>query len=139
MTTDKTDNTEINTNDNLFLYKAESFAIRGAMFEVYNQIGCGFLENVYQECLVREFRIKNIPFLSQPKLSVSYKGELLDLSYQPDFICYDKIIIEIKAVKEITDDHRAQILNYLKASGMRLGLLINFGRSPRVIIERYIR
>jgi len=146
MTTDNTNNTDklvkerTNTldSDDEFLYKEESCAIRGVLFEVYNQIGCGFLEGVYQECLIHEFRLRKIPFLSQPKFQIFYKGDLLDCTYQPDFVCYEKIIIELKAVKELTAEHRAQTLNYLKASGLSLGLLINFGNSPRVNIERFI-
>lgn len=124
-------------NEN-FLYKSESYAIRGAIFEVYNELGAGFLEGVYQECLTREFRNKDIPFVSQPKLEISYKGDLIGLTYQPDFICFGKIILELKAVKEITDEHRSQTLNYLKASGFRLALLANFGSNPRATIERFI-
>ena len=139
MTTENTDSTERTMSNNLFLYKEESYAIRGAVFEVYNQIGCGFLENVYQECLIREFQLQEIPFQSQPNIRVSYKGEQLNLVFQPDFVCFEKIIVEIKAVKELSNDHKSQILNYLKASGYRLGLLINFGSSPRVTIERLIR
>ena len=125
--------------DKEFLFKAETYAIRGAIFEVYNELGSGFLEGVYQECLCREFKLRNIPFISQPKLEILYKGELLGLTYQPDFICYQKIILELKSVKEISDDHRSQTLNYLKASGFRLALLINFGSTSRVTIERFIR
>lgn len=83
-------------SNNLFLYKEESYAIRGAVFEVYNQIGCGFLENVYQECLIREFQLQEIPFQSQPNLRVSYKGEQLNLVFQPDFVCFEKIIVVLK-------------------------------------------
>ncbi len=122
-----------------FLYKNESYAIRGAIFEVYNELGAGFLEGVYQECLMRELRIRDIPFISQPKLEIAYKGELTGLTYQPDFICYQSIIVELKAVKEIIDEHRSQTFNYLRASGFRLALLINFGSTPRVTIERFIR
>jgi len=121
-----------------FLYKSESYAIRGAIFEVYNELGTGFLEGVYQECLTRELKSKNIAFVSQPKLEITYKGELTGLTFQPDFICYGTIILELKAVKEITDEHRSQTLNYLKASGFRLALLANFGSNPRVTIERFV-
>ncbi len=124
--------------DSSFIYKEESFAIRGAIFEVYKTIGSGFLEPVYQECLEREFKNRLVPFQIQPDLSISYKGEVLPLTYKPDFICYEKIIVELKAVKEISDEHRAQIHNYLRASRLRLGLLVNFGHSPRVEIERII-
>ena len=128
---------QIQTDSN-FIYKEDSFAIRGAIFEVYKIIGSGFLEPVYQECLEREFKNRSIPFQKQPDLFISYKGEVLPLTYKPDFVCYEKIIIELKAVKEISDEHRAQIHNYLRASGLRLGLLVNFGHTPRVEIERII-
>lgn len=142
MTTDNTNNTDKlvkeSTNTLKFLYKEESCAIRGAVFEVYNQLGCGFLKGVYQECLIREFRLRKTPFLSQPKFQIFYKGDLLDCTYQPDFVFYEKFIIELKAVKELAAEHRAQTLNYLKAAGLRLELLINFGNSPRVNIERFV-
>lgn len=122
----------------MLLYTEETYAIRGAIFEVYREIGSGFLEAVYQECLFREFELREIPFQSQPDLLIRYKQELLPLTYKPDFVCYGKIIVELKAVKEISDEHRAQLLNYLRASGNRLGLLVNFGHNPKVEIERII-
>lgn len=120
------------------LLQKETYLIRGAIFELYKEIGSGFLEAVYQQCLEREFTSRQIPFQSQPDLSISYKGEILNLTYKPDFVCYEKILIELKAVKVIVDEHRAQIHNYLRASGLRLGLLVNFGHTPRVEIERII-
>jgi len=116
----------------------ETFEIRGAVFEVYKEIGPGFLEAVYQECLRREFVTRKIPFVAQPELSISYKGNELQLKYIPDFICFEKIVLELKASKEITDDFRAQLHNYLRMSGLKLGLLINFGHTPKVEIERVI-
>jgi GxxExxY protein len=118
------------------LYKEESYAIQGAVFEVYREMGCGFLEPVYQECLQKEFMFRKIPFQAQQALDLTYKGEKLIQVYRPDFICYDKIIVELKAVKEVGDEHRAQVFNYLKASKSRLGLLVNFGHYPKVTIER---
>ena len=120
------------------LYKEESYAIQGAVFEVYREMGCGFLEAVYQECLERELSCRGIPFQSQIQLSLTYKSEKLNQTYKPDFICYGKIILEIKAVKDLGDDHRAQMFNYLKATGFRLGLLVNFGHYPKVTVERII-
>lgn len=120
------------------LYREESYLIQGAIFEVYKEIGVGFLEAVYQECLKREFALRNIPFISQPDLEIAYKGETLPLAYRPDFVCFSKIILELKTVKEITDEHRAQLHNYLRISGFRLGLLVNFGHHPRVAIERVV-
>lgn len=122
-----------------FLYQQESYAIRGACFEVYKEMGPGFLEAVYQECLAKEFTRQNIPFNAQQQLSLQYKGEPLSQTYVPDFICYDKIIVEIKGTREISPEHKAQLLNYLKATGMKLGLLVNFGHYPQIQIERMAR
>ena len=118
------------------LFKEECYAIQGAVFEVYREMGCGFLEPVYQECLQKEFMFRKIPFQAQEALDLTYKGEKLIQVYRPDFICYGKIIVELKAVKEIGDEHRAQVFNYLKASGAKLGLLVNFGHYPKVTIDR---
>ena len=118
------------------IYKDESYQLNGACFDVYKEKGCGFLEDVYQECLEIEFELRDIPFETQPPLKLEYKGHSLRKKYIPDFICFGKIIVEIKAVKEITDEHRAQVQNYLKATGYTLGLIINFGHYPKVQIER---
>ncbi len=101
-----------------------------------NDKGCGFLEPVYQECLEIEFELQRIPFAAQKLLSLSYKGRSLKQKYGPDFICYDKIILEIKAVSALIDEHRAQVLNYLNATGYQLGLLVNFGHYPKLEWER---
>ena len=119
------------------LYPEESYAIRGAIFEVHKQKGTGFLERVYQECLEREFRERAIPFEREKRIKIDYKGFELKQDYVADFVCYDKIIVECKAVKEITDTHRAQIINYLRATNLRLGFLVNFGELF-VIPERII-
>jgi len=121
------------------VYKDEAFKIVGACFEVYNDKGCGFLEPVYQECLEIELQLQNIPFVPQKKLLLEYKGRKLSHSYQPDFICYDKIIIEIKAIDVIINEHRAQLLNYLSATGYKLGLLVNFGHYPKLEYERFVK
>lgn len=118
------------------LFKEECYGIQGAVFEVYREMGCGFLEAVYQECLEKEFRLRQLPFVAQKDLILSYKGEQLGQTYKPDFICYDKIIVELKAVKEIAPEHKAQLLNYLKATGLELGLLVNFGAYPKAEIIR---
>jgi GxxExxY protein len=120
------------------LYKDESYAIIGACFEVYEEKGNGFVEPVYQECLELELTAQKIPFTAQGSLRLTYKGTELKQRYIPDFLCYDTIILEIKAVKQLTDEHRAQVLNYLKATGLRLGLLVNFGHYPKVEYERII-
>jgi len=120
------------------IFEEETFSIRGAIFEVYREMGCGFLEAVYQECLEKELKSKGIPFISQPELKLNYKGKSLRQTYKPDLICYEQIIVELKAVKEIAPEHKAQVINYLKATNLRLGLLINFGSHPKVQIERLI-
>jgi GxxExxY protein len=104
------------------VFKEESYAIMGACFEVYREMGAGFLEPVYQECLAVELALQQIPFRAQEELPLAYKGEPLKKKYKPDFILYDKIILEIKAVTELADKHRAQVHNYLKATGYKLGL-----------------
>jgi GxxExxY protein len=86
----------------------------------------------------QEFTEREIPFVASPKLKLSYKGRLLTQTYQPDFVCFDRIIIELKALRELAPEHRAQVLNYLKASGLRLGLLVNFGCAPKARIERLV-
>jgi GxxExxY protein len=117
----------------------ESYRIRGAVFEVYREMGCGYLEAVYQECLEREFVRQGIPFAAQRELLLRYKGETLVQTYKPDFICYDRVIVELKAVKELANEHRGQVHNYLKATGLELGLLVNFGHFPKAEIERIVR
>ena len=131
-------NHEIHEPHEKVLYKQESYDIQGAIFEVYRELGSGFLEAVYQECLEKEFKARGIPFLAQQPLSLAYKGEILIQTYQPDFICHDKIIVELKAVKALAAEHRAQAINYLKATGLRLALLVNFGHYPQAEIERLV-
>jgi len=120
------------------LYKDECFVIQGAIFDVYREMGAGFLEAVYQECTLREFSARKIPCVAQPELSLLYKGTILTQKYRPDFICYEKIILELKAVKDVNDEQRAQVFNYLKATRFRLGLLVNFGHFPKATVERII-
>lgn len=129
-------NHEIHETHEKILFKDECYQIHGAIFEVYREMGCGFLEAVYQECLERELATRRIPFVVQPDLALSYKGEPLIQVYKPDFICFGKVIVELKAVKEIAPEHKAQVLNYLKATGMKLGLLTNFGTYPKASITR---
>ena len=119
------------------IYKDEAYAIQGACFEVYKTLGSGFLEAVYQEALAQEFRLQNIPFAEQCELTLQYKNIPLHQTYKPDFICFDKIIVEIKAVSALAPEHEAQLLNYLKITNMRLGLLVNFGHYPKVEIKRF--
>ncbi len=110
----------------------ESYLIMGACFEVYKEMGCGFLESVYQECLEKELSRQDIPFQPQVGLGLSYKGQRLLQKYIPDFICYQQVILEIKAVSMLANEHRAQIHNYLKASGCRLGLLVILVTLPKL-------
>ncbi|MFU8780020.1 MAG: GxxExxY protein [Kiritimatiellia bacterium] len=112
--------------------------IRGVVYEVYREMGCGFLEAVYQECMEKELTRQKVPFESQKELQLSFKGEPLKQTYKPDFICYGKIIVEIKAVKQLTADFRAQLVNYLKATKFQLGFLVNFGSYPKATIERFV-
>ena len=118
------------------VYRDESYRIMGACFEVYREKGCGFLEAVYHECLEIEFGDQGVPYLTRQSLPLAYKGRRLQQSYVPDFICFDKIILELKSVSKLTDEHRAQVHNYLRATGHRLGLLVNFGHFPKVEHER---
>jgi GxxExxY protein len=120
------------------VYKEESYAIIGARFEVYKDKGCGFHEPIYHECLEIELEFQRIPFLSKPPQTLQYRGRTLVQTFNPDFICYDRIILEIKAVSELLDEHRAQVLNYLAAMGCELGLLVNFGHYPRMEYERLL-
>jgi GxxExxY protein len=123
----------------VIVYKEESYTILGACFEVYKEKGCGFLEAVYQECLEIELSLRNVPFQARSEIVLNYKGRTLKQRYIPDVICFGKIIVELKAVKELADEHRAQLHNYLKATGMKLGLLVNFGYYPKVEYERIVR
>lgn len=108
------------------LFLEESYAIRGAIFEVHKNLGTGFLEKVYQESLEKEFLIRGIPYEREKRFVLDYKGERLQQEYVADFVCYGKIIVECKAVKELAAVHRAQVINYLKATNFQLGLLVNF-------------
>ena len=121
------------------LYAAEVFRIQGAIFEVNRHMGAGFLEAVYQECLAFEFNARQIPFAALKALPLTYKGQLLRQTYIADFVCFDTIIVELKAVRELGPEHRAQVLNYLNATGLKLGLLVNFGSAPKARIERLVR
>lgn len=118
--------------------EAETFELRGAIFEVSRVMGHGFLEAVYQECLALEFDQRRIPFKTSQPLALAYKGATLKQTYVPDFICYDQIIVELKALRETVPEHRSQVLNYLKATNLKLGFLVNFGCAPQARIERLV-
>lgn len=121
-----------------FYYKEESYAIRGAVFAVHKELGCGFLERVYQDALEYEFKERGIPYEREKEIHIKYKGKPLGEPYRADFVCYGKIIIELKALAALENVHRAQVVNYLKATGMKLGLLVNFGEEW-ANVERIIR
>jgi len=104
-----------------------TYKIIGAAIEVHKELGCGFLEAVYQEALGKEFAYQAIPFKPQPIIQIVYKGKPLDKTYQPDFVCYDEVIVEIKAISNLSGVEEAQLINYLKATELKVGLLINFG------------
>jgi GxxExxY protein len=123
----------------VIVYEAESYGIMGACFEVYKCMGRGFLEAVYQECLGIELTERGIPFVPQQQLPIVYKGRTLLQFYKADFVCYDKIIVEVQAITELTEGHRPQVFNYLKATGMRLGILVNFGSYPKLEYDRVVR
>ena len=111
----------------MLLHEEETGKILNACFEVHKELGNGFLEAVYQEALELELKNQNIPYEREKLLPITYKGKLLEKEYYADFICYGKIVVELKAVAALTSSHKAQVINYLKASSNEIGLLINFG------------
>lgn len=119
------------------LYEEETFAIRGAIFEVYKILGNGHLEEVYQNALETELELRKIPFAAKKPLHIFYKSHDCGL-YAPDVICYNKIILELKSVESLHDRHQAQLMNYLRATGFRVGLLVNFNAYPKVDIRRIV-
>jgi GxxExxY protein len=120
------------------LFKEEVYAIIGAAMEVYNTLGLGFLEAVYQEALGIEFEKRGIPFISQHPLPVFYGTQRMKASYIADFLAYEQIIVEIKALNQLSTREDAQLLNYLKATGLSLGLLINFGSANKLEWQRRV-
>jgi len=121
------------------LLKDEVYAIVGAAMEVHTEMGAGFLEHVYQESMELELGLRRIPFESQKVLQIRYKGTVLKKDYCADFVCFGQIIVEIKAMRELTGREEAQLLNYLKATGLRVGVLINFGDPGRLDWKRLVR
>ena len=119
------------------IFSQESYAIIGAAMKVHSTLGCGFTEKVYQDALAVEFNKNKIPFQREVELHVVYDDIELPSTFIPDFICYDKIIVELKAVRELDDMHRSQAYNYAKVSGYQLALLVNFGE-PSLTYERLV-
>ena len=122
----------------MIVYSQESYKIIGAAFNVYNKLGHGFLEAVYQECLELEFKKQGIPYEREKAIKIYYDGQELKQTYRADFVCYDKIIVELKAVSELDEVHHAQIYNYLHATNMKLGILLNFGNSEGLEKDRIV-
>ena len=122
----------------MIIYKDESYKVVGAAFKVYNALGHGFLEAVYQEALEIEFQRQGIPYEREKELKIQYEGVELKQTYKADFVCFGKIIVELKAVNALDDAHRSQVYNYLHATGYKLGLLLNFGNSDELEKERIV-
>lgn len=125
--------------DVLPVHDPDGYAIIGACFEVYTEMGNGYLEDVYQESLEIELGDRNIHFVSQPKLPISYKGRVLRKRYEADLLVLDKIIVELKAVKALLPEHEAQLLHYLKSTGRKVAYLVNFGAFPKLDWRRRVR
>ena len=111
-------------------FEEQTQKIINACLEVHNELKSGFLEPVYQEALELEFQLQKIPYEREKKLNIVYKGRKLKKEYFADFFCYDNIIVELKAVSRLENEHKAQVINYLKAINKEIGLLINFGKAP---------
>ena len=121
------------------ILKEETYAIVGAAIEVHRVLGPGFLKAVYQEALELELQDREIPYVAQQVLSVSYKGRQLNKQYVADVVCFQQIIIELKDLDQLTGREEAQLLNYLKATGLRVGLLVNFGSTGKLEWKRFVR
>lgn len=122
----------------MIIYKEEAYKIMGAAFKVYNSLGHGFLEAVYQEALELEFQKQGVPYEREKELKIYYDGIELKQTYKADFVCFGKIIVELKAVSALDDAHRSQVYNYLHATGYKLGLLLNFGSSDELEYQRIV-
>ncbi len=128
----------MNTDDGDFFCKEETYQLIGAAFEVYNELTCAYNEPLYQEAYERELGLQKIPYEAQPLLKVSYKGEFLTKEFFADIIAFGKVVVELKALEKLTSREEAQLLNYLKAAKLRVGLLINFGSHPKLEYKRIV-
>jgi len=120
------------------LFQQQGYDFMAATFEVHNEMGYGFLEEVYHESLELELNQRGIPYISKPKLSLSYKGRLLKKQYEADLIVIGELIVELKAVKALLPEHEAQLINYLRATRKRVGFLVNFGSFPKLEWKRFV-
>jgi len=120
------------------LYEKEGYAIRGALFEVHKNLGIGFIEEVYQMALEMELALCGVPFEPQKEFTLSYKGVALPKTFRADVVCYGKIILELKAVKALLPEHEAQLINYLRVSNLKMGLLVNFHSTEKLDIKSYV-
>ena len=116
----------------------EGYELMGAAFEIYNEMGPGFLEEVYHECLERELTRHSIPWRTHPSITIAYRGEVLTRHYTPDLLVGSGIVVELKAAKSLAPEHEAQLFNYLRATGCRIGYLINFGSHPKLEWRRFV-
>ena len=137
--TNQHEHNEPHESKSSLLFKEECYRIYGCIYAVNKKLGTGFLEAVYQEALEIELKRENIPFVSQQELEILYDGIPLTKKFTADIICYDKIIIELKAVSKINDQHKMQLTNYLAATGFKLGLLVNFNSFPKAEIIRMVK
>ncbi len=120
------------------MYEDEGYRLMGAAFEVYNELGYGMAEEVYQQCLEIELGLREIPFASKHELKLIYKGKLIDKTYIPDLFVFNAVLVELKAVKELTEEHEAQLFNYLRIANQPVGYLINFGNKGELQWKRFI-
>jgi len=121
------------------IFEQEGYDLMGAAFEVYNEMGNGYLEEVYQECLEEELAMRHLAFVAKAELTIHYKGRPLKKKYIPDLMVLGEIVVELKAVRQLAPEHEAQLLNYLKTTGKTVGYLINFGSSGKLEWKRMVR
>jgi GxxExxY protein len=120
------------------MFKQEGYDLMGAAFEVYNELGCGMAEELYQAALEVELGLRGIPFASQAELNAFFKGHLLTPKYRPDLLAFGEIVVELKAIKEICTEHEAQLFNYMRIARKKVGYLINFGKKGELDWKRFV-